>query len=319
MSDESTPVVETLNVDTSTQEPVEVNTPADTSTDGIEPTEVVKTADTEEKNDNDKQVETVEEKLYAGKYKTPEDLEKAYKEAEKAVTQKAEYEKQLQIYKEQEEKVKLEREMQARQMGFGTVDEQNIAKDTAVNEFNLFAQALNTGKAGGDFDVAFAALQSYQSTGNPEYLKEAKGYFSPETLEFIAVKNEAFKNGKLDELKHKQTQQNYLSIKENLENFAKENNDWLEPKSRQDVIGLVIKAFGSSANLKETKDLIDNIENTAIERFKLSEKAKQEQETRHNQMQSPGASGVVKATEKGGDWRDVDSPEEMEKLINKYI
>lgn len=129
----------------------------------------------------------VEKKLYAGKYKSIEELEKGYAEAQKTLTQnlqiKAKYDELVKKQEQQEARL-LER---ARQQGYSTVNEQQIAQQVAQAELNEFINGLNYYVEPESQIIVQQNLNAYRQTGDMRYLNEAKRYFPSDFLENIAV------------------------------------------------------------------------------------------------------------------------------------
>ena len=174
----STPVEET-DVTTSTEEP-EVSETSD-----VEVTDETQTAETET-GAEETPAESEPEKLYAGKYKSVEELEKGYAEAQKTLTQnlqmKSKYEELLKK-QEQQEALRLEK---AREQGFNTVNDQQIALQVAQAELNEFVNALRTVEPDSQLQVQ-TYLNDYYQTGDIRYLNEAKRYYPSDFLERVAV------------------------------------------------------------------------------------------------------------------------------------
>lgn len=178
----STPV-ETSDVDTSadvettteTQEEIQVE---DTST--AETTEEEVTAETE--------TQQPEEKLYAGKYKSVEELEKGYGEVQKFVNKAHEFEKKynelLQAQQEQAQRAHLERLQHAQQRGFDSVEAQEIADKVQVAELEYYAQNLNQVDPE-HYETVRQLLGAYVQTAHKSYLDEAKRYFSSDFVEKV--------------------------------------------------------------------------------------------------------------------------------------
>ena len=122
------------------------------------------------------------EKLLAGKYKTVDELEKGYKEAQKFVTKAAEYEKKLKAYQAAEETAREQREIAARRQGFNDADERELQFDIKNFEFQNYVQALETTLSGDVYTRAYNALLRYQNTGNPQDLSVARSCFTPDTV-----------------------------------------------------------------------------------------------------------------------------------------
>lgn len=109
--------VEPENTDTSTPEPETDNVTAETET------------ITDEQNG----------KLYAGKYKTVEEFEKGYKALESKLGQPNEYEQKynelLAKEAERQRQIRFNQQQTARQRGFDSPEEAQIADNVQVREF----------------------------------------------------------------------------------------------------------------------------------------------------------------------------------------
>lgn len=178
----STPA-ETTVTDTST--PVEPTNNVDTST--VEPSTDVDTAETGTETQDGGQTEPT---LYAGKYKTVEELEKGYKESQKVFNEKAEIEKKYNDLLQQKEteyqKAEQQRLEQARQRGFRTAEDAEISDKVQVAEFECYANNLNY--INPEYtDTVRQSLLNYYNTGNQAYLNEAKRYFPSDLIENIAL------------------------------------------------------------------------------------------------------------------------------------
>lgn len=183
MADEteiSTPV-ETSDVTTST------DTPEVSETAEVEVTDETEAAETETQETQDEGGTAPEEKLYAGKYKSIEELEKGYQEAQKTLTQnlqiKAKYDELLKKQQQQEAR-QLER---AREQGYNTVNDQKIAQQVAQAELDEFINGLNYYVEPDSQIQVQQYLNAYRQTGDLRYLNEAKRYYPSDILENIAV------------------------------------------------------------------------------------------------------------------------------------
>jgi len=190
MADEteiSTPV-ETSDVTTSTETP-EVSETAE-----VEVTDDTETAETETGAQDEGGTAPEEEKLYAGKYKSIEELEKGYQEAQKTLTQnlqiKAKYDELLKKQQQQEAR-QLER---AREQGYNTVNDQRIDQQVAQAELDEFINCLNYYVEPDNQIQVQQYLTSYRQTGDIRYLNEAKRYYPSDVLENIAVAKLQMKN-----------------------------------------------------------------------------------------------------------------------------
>lgn len=197
----STPVDTTV---TDTSATVEPTNDVDTST--AEPNAGGNTAETGTETQDGKQTEPT---LYAGKYKTVEELEKGYKESQKVFNEKAEIEKKYNDLLQQKEteyqKAEQKRLEQARQRGFRTAEDAEIADKVKVAEFEYYANNLNSVPAE-SFDTVRQYLLEYYSSGNEGFLNEAKRYFPSNMIENIALEKSKYETQLRNEALTKQRQ-----------------------------------------------------------------------------------------------------------------
>lgn len=143
-----------------------------------------------------------EEELYAGKYKTVDELVKGYQELQKSYTKgqqiKAKYDELLK-QQETREAIRLER---AKEQGFNSVQEQEIADKLTVNEFNAYVNALNTIDPE-NYEAVRQNLLNYYNTANRAYLDEAKKYYPSSFIEQVALRKQGLENKLQGEIKEK--------------------------------------------------------------------------------------------------------------------
>lgn len=174
----STPVDETV-VETS----VDVEPEQNSETSTAEPETVDVTAETQtQSNENDI--------LYAGKYKSVEELEKGYSEAQKFISKASEFEKKynelLEKQEKEAERIAQEKLQQAQYRGFNSVEQQEIADKVQLAEFEYYVHNLST--INPEYvQTVQQYLQQYYESGNKVFLDEAKRYFSSEFVEKVAI------------------------------------------------------------------------------------------------------------------------------------
>lgn len=314
MTEESTPeitsaedtsaVVETSDtVDTSATPEISSNEPE---------TEINKADETEKET---------EPKLLAGKYKTVDDLEKAYKESEKFVNKAREYEKQLQAYHEAEEQARQQREIAARSQGFNDASEQEFRFDVKNHEFLRYVQAMESSLSGEAYNRAYQALSKYQNTGNPQDLAMAQACFSPAVISEIARDTARYESERSVTYQEEVRNRHFAEVKNTLETFARETDGWLDSKERQDIIGLAVNLTGGNIDLPRVKELVDAVEKSAIERYKNEQKAIAENKAVQNSLQAPEGNGTVINGEKWLTREEYNAltPEQESKQYDKII
>lgn len=256
-------------------------------------------AEPEAENKTAANTDTTEpEKLLAGKYKTVDELEKGYKEAQKFVTKAAEYEKQLKAYKEAEEKAREQREIAARRQGYNDADEREFQFDIKNFEFQNYVQALETTLSGDVYTRAYNALLRYQNTGNPQDLAVARSCFTPDTVAKIAKKTALYEQSRSNDYLERKNLQRLSAARNNLETFAKETEGWLTPKERQDIVGLAVNLTGGDVDLRALKTLVDAAEKAAVDRYIAEQKAISENKQVQDSLQTPTGGGNVVSGEK---------------------
>lgn len=280
MADESTPLegnvedtsVQVQNTDT-VETPVEPKTEPETEQEKAEsPTE--------------------EQQLIFGKYKTIEDAEKGYKEAEKAITKASELEKQLKVFQEREEKRVADIEQRAKSLGFNNADEQALDLDVKSFEFDRYVQALETQLSGDAYNKVYQALLNYQQTLNPKALAVAKAFFDTDIVSQIAGDVAIYKNEAYQKYATNKRASRMAEINKTVSDFAKETGDWLNPKERQDIVGMAINITGGNVDLNKVKSLIDSVEEMAVKAYIEKANAQQENNQLKESLISPSSSNV---------------------------
>ena len=196
---EITTPVETADVETSSE-----TTPVETTDTVVDeqPVEEAAVTETEEPSQ--------EPELLAGKYKTVDDLVKGYKHAESFISKANEFEKKYNelVAKQQAEVQRLtEQKLQEAQLrGFQSVEQQEIADQVQVAEFEYYwnnLSQINPDQA----QTVQQCLQAYYQSGHPSYLEEAKRYFPADFIERVAVAKSDLQSRLSNEYKQRQNQE----------------------------------------------------------------------------------------------------------------
>ena len=137
----SIPVNETVEDTSSNVEPVETDTPTE------EPRAEVVAAGTETEAASEGTQGQTEQVLLAGKYKSPEELEKGYLELQKLMSRPNEYEQKYnELVKAQEEKERKHQEellRSANAQGYRSVEEQQADEQIKATELEWYANYLH--------------------------------------------------------------------------------------------------------------------------------------------------------------------------------
>lgn len=202
-------------------EETEISTPVDDvvedTSDTIEPVENADTSITEpDTNDIMAETETnsaepvQQEPLYAGKYKTVDELVKGYEEAQKYVNKASEFEKKYNELQEKQareiKEIEQKRLEQAQTMGFKTVEQQEIAQRVQLAEFEYYANNIQNIHPE-HTEIVRDALIQYYNTGNKAFLEEAKRYYPADFIENVAIAKSNLENKLNTEIQTKLNEQ----------------------------------------------------------------------------------------------------------------
>lgn len=244
----STPDVET-STDTSTS--VEPTNDVDTST--VEPEGVQNTAETETES-----AEGTQERLYANKYKTVEELEKGYAETQKVFNEKAELQKKYDalINERQEaaQKAQIEALRQAQQRGFNSVEAQQIADRVQVAELEYYANNLDLVNPE-DYENCRNALANYYNTGHKSFLEQAKRYFNSDFVEQVALAKNDLQNKMQQEFNAKNKallDQNEQKLAEVIKN---EYGDFLTSIKDNESVSKALEIFCNTGHIQSKEDM----------------------------------------------------------------
>lgn len=249
MADEteiSTPV-ETSDVTTST------DTPEVSETAEVEVTDETQTAETETQGEGGTSPET--EKLYAGKYKSIDELEKGYAELNKSYTQskqvQAKYNELLRKQEQQEARML----QKAQQQGFNTVNDQRIAQQVAQAELDEFINGLNYYVEPDSQIQVQQYLNAYRQTGDLRYLNEAKRYYPSDVLENIAVAKLQMQNNLKAQYEKETRERAEKADAELAEELRAEYGDFIETVKASEPISKALQMFCNAGFIQSKEDM----------------------------------------------------------------
>ena len=241
----STPVETVENVDTS----LDVAPAENADTAPQEPTQQEETAE----------IETQEPVLYAGKYKTVQDLEQGYKEVEKLIAKSSEFEKKYNdLVREQEEKaekIAQQKREQAQQYGYRSPEEQEIDKHVKLAEYQYYAQNLNEVTDADKLQEVNTLLSNYYATGHKAYLDEAKSYFPIHFIEQVSNATTNYKNALVNDFRQKM-QAEHTAKQEKIDNSLKQEfAEFLADSQTNPAKDLMYKALRSIGGINTSDDM----------------------------------------------------------------
>lgn len=245
----STPVDEVVEDTSTIVEPVN-----DTDTSTVEPETSNVTAETETNSAEPVQQET----LYAGKYKTVDDLVKGYEEAQKYVNKASEFEKKynelLENQTQEAQQIEQKRLEQAQSMGFKTVEQQEIAQKIQLAEFEYYANNIQNIHPE-YFENVRAALIQYYNTGNKAYLEEAKRYYPADFIENVAIAKSNLENKLNTEIQTKLNEQRATQSAQLGEMLKTEFSDFLGDLTVNEGKAKALKSFCDVGCINSKEDM----------------------------------------------------------------
>ncbi|MCQ2574551.1 MAG: hypothetical protein MJ156_00400 [Alphaproteobacteria bacterium] len=224
-----------------------------------EPKEEVKSTEPEESAEEKTVEEEKPAELILGKFKTVEDLQNAYTNLEKQYSKKSQQVSEVAKVSDSSEFDKM------------------VGQEISKAGWDLVNKAMQTITDPEQLKEATFALEQYRRTGDGALLEKARGFLSPRTdrqleVDFMnasaAIKQEA--NRYRDEIE-------LQPVRESLEALEKEDPDWLNDQTHQDILVAAIK-LNKRVDVREIKKMISDIEKKTEERVLNRERKKMAQQ-----------------------------------------
>jgi hypothetical protein len=226
-----------------------------------------------------------------GKFKTQDDLIKAYQNLEKQLTKKSQ---------QVAETAKVQSD-----------DFDKLVQDNISNAaWGLINNAVNTIVDPEQHKEALYALEMYRRTGDGVHLEKARGFLDPRVdrrleVDFMnqsaAIRQEA--NKYRDEIEMQ-------PVREALEELEEEDPDWLADENHQNLIAEAIK-LNRKVDVKGVKAMIQAVEEKAIERYKATEAKRLAQEAERKPIPSVKTSERQEPVKPKEDWREMSIAEQL--------
>lgn len=226
-----------------------------------------------------------------GKFKTQDDLIKAYQSLEKQLTKKSQ---------QVAETAKVQSD-----------DFDKLVQDNISNAaWGLINNAVNTIVDPEQHKEALYALEMYKRTGDGAHLEKARGFLDPRVdrrleVDFMnqsaAIRQEA--NKYRDEIEMQ-------PVREALEELEEEDPDWLAEETHQNLIAEAIK-LNRKVDVKGVKAMIKAVEEKAVERYKATEAKRLAQESERKPIPSVKTSERQEPVKPKKDWREMSIAEQL--------
>lgn len=196
-----------------------------------------------------------EPKLILGKFKSHEDLEKAYVNLEKMASKNA------------------QRANEEQKFTSPTEFEQAIADKIEVAALKQIEDAVSRIPNSQDLKEASAAVSMYRRTGDLQFIEKARSFLDrtadrrlENELRETALGIKQDMNARRDEIMLE-------PIRQGLAELVEEDREWMEDTLHQDVLKAAIQ-LNSRVNVKAIKKMVDDIAVNAVEKYKAAEAKK---------------------------------------------
>lgn len=196
---------------------------------------------------------TEEPKLILGKFKSQEDLEKAYQNLEKQFTQKSQ--RTADVVRSQDD----------------VYWDNEIAKAEDIVAKDIVTKALDTISDPAQKTEAMTAMNKWLQTGDAEDLSKCLGYMDVRVerqVRLQAMDASAKIRAEATRLRNESWQQ---PLVEDLREVRAEDPEWFDAPTTQDLIKSAIALNGAKLDVKTLKKMIQASNAAAVERYKKTE------------------------------------------------
>lgn len=226
-----------------------------------------------------------------GKFKTQDDLIKAYQNLEKQLTKKS-------------------------QQFAETAKVQSDDFDKAIREkehavaWELLSNAINTIADPQQHKDALYALEMYKRTGDEEFIKTARGFLDPRLDERLKYQYRDASAAIRQEMNAYRDEIELQPVKQALEELEDEDPEWLSEETHQNLIVEAIK-LNRKVDVKSVKAMIKAVEEKAVERYKATEAKRLAQEAERKPVPSVKTPERQEPVKQKKDWREMTIAEQL--------
>lgn len=226
-----------------------------------------------------------------GKFKTQDDLIKAYQNLEKQLTKKSQ---------QVAETAKVQSD---------DFDKAIREKEQAV-AWELLNNAMTTITDQQQHKDALYALEMYKRTGNEEFLKTARGFLDPRLDERLNYQFRDASAAIRQEMNAYRDEIELQPVKQALEELEDEDPEWLSEETHQNLIVEAIK-LNRKVDVKSVKAMIKAVEEKAVERYKSTEAKRLAQEAERKPVPSVKTPERQEPVKQKKDWREMTIAEQL--------
>lgn len=248
----------------------------------IENTEPEKTDNSEEQTQTEKEPETTQEELIGGKFKTQEDLLKAYQEQEKQVGNMSNEVGELRKVKEEYDKILQQQNELAQAYGFNNAAEleeysQQLRADNEIASFTADEYLKSINECEFPDEMRNLLLQ-YKNNPSQELLDTIENEFSNSTIKNVAQKVAMYQGQLASQRQQALDEQQIAAAEEYLKDVTTKYNDdrYFKDEAFRNIFADLFKVYGPALKTDYVVDLLEKYAQSRISQFQKSTAQKNE-------------------------------------------
>lgn len=229
--------------------------------------------------------ETENNGLIFGKFKSMEEAQKSYKEAERAITRAALLEKELQQYQQLSEQ--YEQDALARDKGYSDRLDLALDHDLKQHELDNYAMAAKYTLPPAQQLKVLKMIDQCRVNCSKDDFSKIRSFFSPEVAALAAEDAVLFKNARQSEYDVLRAQNKQIRHHRKLAQFRNKFGDWSDSPLKEELLAQAMEVTDGNIDLFKMKDFIDAVETEAIRKFQAGNAARRQNAEIQNSLLEP--------------------------------
>lgn len=242
-------------------------------------------------------VKTDGNSLIFGKFKSMDEAEKGYKEAERAITRAANLEKEMKAYQQ----LFGQYEQDAVARGKGYADRLDMALDYDVRQHELddYVLAASYMLPPAEKLQVMALINKCRQDGLSADMSHIRRYFSPEIIALAAEDVALFKNARRQDYEQMRHQDKSIRYNRKIKAFANQSGNWIDSPLKKELLMQAVEITDGKIDLDSLKEFVDAIEISAIRKYQTAQDFRRQNAEAQDNLREPGGGS---ARNKGKKW-----------------
>ena len=228
--------------------------------------------------------------LIFGKFKSLDEAEKGYKEAERAITRAANLEKEMQAYQQ----LFGQYEQDAIARGKGYADRLDMALDHDVRQHELddYVLAASYMLPPEQKLQVTALINQCRQTGSPADMAHIRRYFSPEIISLAAEDVALYKNARRQDYEQMRHQDKSIRYTRKLKAFEDHSGNWIDSPLKKELLEQAVEISDGKVDLDALKEVVDAVEISAIRKYQAAQDFRRQNAEAQDSLREPGGGNV---------------------------